>query len=154
MSCLMGENRDIFFPKLREELHLISFSEIARKYLKHLGYETYQCATESEARKRCAELIKKRQWPCYFFESDTTGEKDYEEFFSENEQLDLQKFSSIGVIKNDPNFDLEKLTFFENRINDIKSGSTWQRDDLLQLFHEMIPDFGHKETGKFLDQKM
>jgi FlaA1/EpsC-like NDP-sugar epimerase len=154
MSCLLGENRDIFFPKLSEKLHLITFSEIARKYLEQLGYEPYECETEDEARGRCAELIQQKKWPCYFFKSDTTGEKDFEEFFTDKEKLDMKKFSSIGVIKNDPNFDSDKLTYFEKRINEIRSGSTWRRDDLLQLFQEMIPDFGHKETGKFLDQRM
>ena len=111
LSLLLGENRDIFFPKLSEKLHLITFSEIAGKYLEQLGYEPYECETEDEARNRCAELIRQKNWPCYFFNSDTTGEKDFEEFFTENEKLDLEKFSSIGVIKNDPNFDSGKLTY-------------------------------------------
>ena len=80
MSGLLGENRDIFFPKLSENLHLITFAEIARKYLTQLGYEPFECESEEEARGRCSELIKLKKWPCYFFKSDTTGEKDFEEF--------------------------------------------------------------------------
>ena len=89
MSCLLGENRDIFFPKLSEHLHLTTFSNIAECYIKNLNYEPYHCSTEQEARDRSAELIKSRRWPCYFFKSDTSGEKDFEEFFTSEEILDM-----------------------------------------------------------------
>ena len=154
MSCLTGGNRDIYFPKLSEKLHLITFSEIAQKYLTQLGYDPYECESEDEARDRCSELIQKKKWPCYYFKSDTTGEKDFEEFFTDKEELEMGMFSSIGVIKNDSKFDEGKLNYFKDRIDEIKSSRIWKREDLVHLFHEMIPDFGHKDTGKFLDQKM
>ena len=154
LSALLGENRDIFFPKLSENLHLTNFAEIAAKYLTQLGYEPYECESEDEARERSSELIKQKKWPCYFFKSDTTGEKDFEEFYTENETLDMKRFSSVGVIKNEPVFEEEKLSCFEKRINEIKNSSAWSRKAIVELFHEMIPDFGHKETGKFLDQRM
>jgi UDP-N-acetylglucosamine 4,6-dehydratase len=154
LSALLGDNRDIFFPKLSENLHLTTFAEIGVKYLTQLGYEPYECESEEEARDRSSELIEQMKWPCYFFKSDTTGEKDFEEFYTENETLDMQLFSSIGVIKNEPVFEEEKLSFFEKRISEIKSYKSWSRQDIVTLFHEMILDFGHKETGKFLDQRM
>lgn len=154
LSTLFGENRDIFFPKLNESFQLITFSDIARKFLDNLGYEPFECDSEDEARDRCHELVPKKKWPCYFFKSDTTGEKDIEEFFTESETLELNKFSSIGIIKNEPNFDEGMLTYFESSVKKIKQSSAWRRSDLISLFHEMIPDFAHKETGKFLDQKM
>jgi FlaA1/EpsC-like NDP-sugar epimerase len=82
LSGLLGNNRDIFFPKLSEHLHLITFSEIAVRYLRERGYEPYECESEEEARDRADELIANKQWPCYFFNSDTTGEKDFEEGLS------------------------------------------------------------------------
>jgi FlaA1/EpsC-like NDP-sugar epimerase len=154
LSCLLGENRDIFFPKLSEKLHLTTFSDIARKYLIDLDYEPFECESEIEARDRCKELIKQKKWPCYFFKSDTTGEKDFEEFYTESETLDMNRFSSLGVIKNDPIFDEEKLCYFEKRINEIRNSTSWNRHEIVELFHYMLPDFNHKETGKFLDQKM
>ena len=154
MSGLLGGNRDIFFPKLSEKLHLITFSEIAKKYLEQLGYEPYECETEEEARSKCRELIDQKKWPCYFFNSDTTGEKDFEEFFTDKEELDMDRFSSIGVIKNEPIFEEGKLSYFEKRISEIKKSEGWNREEIVELFHKMIPGFGHKETGKFLDQKM
>jgi FlaA1/EpsC-like NDP-sugar epimerase len=86
MSTFFGGNRDVFFPKLSEKLHLERFSEIARRYLRSLGYEPYECATEEEARARVDELAARRRWPCYFFKSDTTGEKDFEEFYTDQER--------------------------------------------------------------------
>jgi FlaA1/EpsC-like NDP-sugar epimerase len=154
LSCLLGANRDIFFPKLSEKLHLITFSDIACRYLESVGYEAYECDSEEEARSSCEELILQKKWPCYFFKSDTTGEKDFEEFFTEMETIDLNKFSSVGIIKNEAIFDEGKLSHFKNSIEKIRQSATWDRSDLISLFHEMIPGFAHKETGKFLDQKM
>jgi hypothetical protein len=154
MSGLLGENRDILFPQLSKNLHLTTFSEIAQKYLTQLGYDPFVCDSEDEARDRCNELILQKRWPCYFFKSDTTGEKDFEEFFTENETIDMKRFSSIGVVKNDPMFDEDKLSYFAKRIMEIKKSSKWNRQEIIKLFHQTIPDFGHKETGKFLDQRM
>lgn len=154
LAAVMGENRDIFFPKLDENLHLITFSEIAKKYLAALGYEAYECETEEEARKRCGELIAKGQWPCYFFESDTTGEKDYEEFFTGEEDLDLKRFRSIGIIKNPAIFDEDKLNEFENVINKLIENRYWTKEQIVNLFYKIIPDFSHLETGRYLDSRM
>lgn len=154
MSCLMGENRDIFFPKLSEALNLAKFSDIAVRYLEAHGYTPYECETEDEARGRAAELISKRQWPVYFFASDTTGEKDFEEFFTEAETLDMERFQSIGVILNEPAFDPDKLDRFLADIDCIQAKKTWDKPEIVALFNEMIPDFQHKEMGKYLDSRM
>ena len=92
MSCLFGDNRDIYFPKLSDRLHLTTFSNIGERFIKNFGYEPYRCSTEQEARDRFAELIITNRWPCYFFKSDTSGEKDFEEFFTDNEILDMNRF--------------------------------------------------------------
>ena len=154
LSCLLGENRDIFFPKLSEKLHLITFSEIAVHYLEHLGYEPFECSSEDEARDRTSELIQQRRWPCYFFESDTTGEKDFEEFFTENEDLDMERFESLGVIRNEAIFQADALDRFSAGINQLRDRGHWDKQDLVDLFFEMLPDFAHLETGKYLDQRM
>ncbi|MDY0116831.1 MAG: UDP-N-acetylglucosamine 4,6-dehydratase [Sulfurimonadaceae bacterium] len=159
MSCLLGQNRDIFFPKLSEKLHLITFADIAVKYLEKLGLEPYICKTEEEARDFFIENSKlniqnSKQWPCYFFASDTTGEKDFEEFFTDKEVLDMQRFENLGVIKNEAIFDEDKLEMFTKRITDMKTKREWSKEEIVELFFEMIPDFGHKETGKYLDNKM
>jgi UDP-N-acetylglucosamine 4,6-dehydratase len=127
MSCLLGDNRDILFPKLSEKLHLTTFAEIAVKYLESLGYEPHLCATEDEARGRAEELIATKRWPCYFFDSDTTGEKDFEEFFTADESLDMDRFESIGVIRNEPVFDAQYLDHFVTRIGELKAAGSGTR---------------------------
>jgi FlaA1/EpsC-like NDP-sugar epimerase len=154
MSCLLGENRDIFFPKLSEDFNLTTFSDIAIRYLADLGYEAFECATEDEARDRVPDLIDKKQWPCYFFSSDTTGEKDFEEFFTANEVLDMNRFDCVGVIKNAPIFDDKKLQNFTDTIEAIRRQPTWDKPEIVALFNTMIPDFAHMETGKYLDGRM
>jgi len=154
LSGLLGENRDILFPKLSDKLHLITFSEIAVRYLRERGYEPYECDSEDEARDRAEELIANKQWPCYFFNSDTTGEKDFEEFFSDNEDLDMARFETVGVIKNGPDFDEAKLDDFMEGIEALRKKGTWTKDDIVKLYFGLLPEFAHKETGKYLDQRM
>jgi len=159
MSCIFGENRDIFFPKLSENLHLITFANIAVKYLENLGYEPYLCETEDEARNFFTQnsefrIRNSKKWPCLFTASDTTGEKDFEEFFTDNEVLDMERFENLGIIKNEALFDENKLNHFETTIKNFKENLSWTKEDIVKEFFTMIPDFGHKETGKYLDGKM
>ena len=154
MSCIFGENRDIFFPKLSEDLHLITFADIAVKYLAQIGFEPYLCSTEEEARELIKTLPNKKKWPCLFTNSDTTGEKDFEEFFTDKEVLDMHRFENLGIIKNKLIINDELLNHFESSINNLKTNLKWSKEEIVKLFHSMIPDFGHKETGKYLDGKM
>ena len=154
LSGLFGNNRDIFFPKLSEKLHLIKFSEIAVKYLLDKGFKPYECLSEDEARVKAAKLIEKKEWPCYFFNSDTTGEKDFEEFFTDNEELDLKSYKSIGVIRNEPDFNESKLEHFMISVENLIRKGNWKKNEIVELFFNLIPEFEHKETGKYLDQRM
>ncbi|WP_299764754.1 UDP-N-acetylglucosamine 4,6-dehydratase [uncultured Dokdonia sp.] len=154
MSCIFGENRDIFFPKLDDNLHLISFADIAVKYLTQLGYEPFLCKNEDEARALMSSLPEEKKWPCYFSKSDTTGEKSFEEFFTDEEVLDLERFSKLGVIKNEAIYDEHLIDLFDEKINHMKEEGRWTRVEIVNLFHKLIPNFGHKDLGKFLDSKM
>jgi UDP-N-acetylglucosamine 4,6-dehydratase len=154
MSCIFGENRDIFFPKLSEALHLISFAEIAVKYLEQLGYEPHLCETEDEARALAPTLPEQGRWACLFSSSDTTGEKDFEEFFTDQETLDMERFEHLGVIKNEATFDRAKLEAFSEMIAGMKARKSWGKQEIVDLFLRINPDFDHKETGKYLDGKM
>ena len=154
MSCIFGDNRDIFFPKLSEDLHLISFSDIAVKYLKNIGYEPYLCEDEDEAIKLMKTLPTQGKWPCLFTRSDTTGEKDFEEFYTDSEILDMNKFEKLGIIKNGADFNEELLNNFEETIKDLKINLSCKKKYIVEEFFKMIPDFRHKETGKYLDGKM
>ncbi len=153
MSCLLGENRDIFFPKLDPAAHLLTFSEIAVRYLASLGYEPDLCASEDEARQK-ASARTGRSWPCYFFDSDTTGEKPFEEFFVDGQDLDLERYPNIGVIRNAAHGDRRPLERFLSRIEALRARGAWTKEELVALFAETAPEFTHHETGKYLDDRM
>ncbi len=159
MSCLLGDNKDIFFPKLREDLHLITFAEIAVNYLNQLGYEPFICESEEEAREFFNRNIQSstsniRYWPCFFSSSDTTGEKDFEEFFMDGEILDMERFHNLGIVKSRLGFDEELLDHFTLKIQSFLEEKKWKKNEILELFYDLIPGFDHKETGKYLDSKM
>jgi len=154
MSCIFGQNRDIYFPKLSESLHLISFAEIAVLYLKQRGYEPYLCNSEDDARSLIKTLPDQKKWPCLFTGSDTTGEKDFEEFFTKNEILDMTQYENMGIIKNELAYDASKLSDFEKEIDRIKGSDSWDKKSIVSLFMAMLPEFHHKDTGKYLDGKM
>ena len=154
LAAVYGHNLDVFFPKLSETLHLTTFSDISREYLRQRGYQPFECDSEQEARSRVDELRKKGFWPCYFFESDTAGEKDVEEFHTDEESVDYERFRTIGVIRNSASFDSTALENFERACGDLRERGTWTKRDLVTLFQDILPNFDHLETGKYLDQRM
>ena len=154
MSCIFGENRDIFFPKLSEALHLISFADIAIKYLNDKGFEPYLCDTEDEARELIKTLPEQGKWPCLFTKSDTTGEKDFEEFYTDKETLNMERFENLGVIKNEPEYNESQLNNFKDTIEQLKSSMNWDKKAIVNEFFKMIPEFGYHDNGKHLDGKM
>jgi FlaA1/EpsC-like NDP-sugar epimerase len=154
MSGLLGGNKEIFFPKLNASLDLKKFSDIAQNYLTALGYEVFLCESENEARRKCSELIEKKKWPCYFFASDTTGEKPFEEFYTGTEDLILDKFESIGIIENKLEFDEASLDDFLIKLDKFQISKSWDKKQILEIFNSVLPNFEHIEKGKNLDQRM
>tara|TARA_B110000305_G_C19433741_1_gene637661 strand:+ start:800 stop:1990 length:1191 start_codon:yes stop_codon:yes gene_type:complete len=154
LSCIFGENREIFFPKLSKEQHLLSFSDIAIKYLKEKGYEAHICKTEDEARKLVKILPEQKKWPCLFTSSDTTGEKEVEEFYTDKEILNMDRFKNLGVIKNVTNYDESKLNKFENVINELKTSMSWDKKLIVNEFFKIIPEFEYYDKNNYLDGKM
>lgn len=153
-ACLLGETRECFFPMPGDELEATSFRTVAENYLESRGYRPHPCGSEDEARSRVAELAARGEWPCYFFRSDTTGEKLLEEFHTVRETVDLQRFREIGVVRWPRVEESEQLTAFVERIEAMSASGRWARNDLLEMLAELVPDFTHKETGKFLDDRM
>ena len=100
------------------------------------------------------DLPEQGKWPCLFSPSDTTGEKDFEEFFMENEDVDFERFQNLGVVKNGFTESEEKLNYFLSEVNRVKEAGSWTKEEIVLLFHEMIPGFGHEEKGNYLDSKM
>ena len=148
LSCIFGENRDIFFPKLSESKNLLSFSDLAIKYLSEKGYEAYICKTEDEARELVKTLPDHKKWPCLFTNSNTTGEKETEEFFTENEEVDMNMFINLGIIKNNPENYNNALNDFENAINKLKSNIKWDKKSIINEFNKLIPNFKYYDKKK------
>ncbi|MBK7870849.1 MAG: polysaccharide biosynthesis protein [Saprospiraceae bacterium] len=172
LACVLGEPRDIFFPKLAET-QMKTFSDIGTALLREIGYEPDFCQNEEEARE------KSRQWavgglqtsnlkpqtsnlkpqtsnlyPVYYFESDTSGEKPYEEFYTEDETVDASSYQALGIVKGKPNYTLIELDSIFSQIQQLFQSNTTDKHSIVQLLTELLPNFQHIETGKNLDQKM
>lgn len=154
LSGLLGKNNDIFFPKLESGIELISFSEIAKSFLEGIGYEPHNCVDEEEARKEAQNLIRNNKWPCLFLNSDTTGEKPFEEFFTSSDEINLNKFKNIGVMKNVIDISISDLEKFEKKVLKMINELSWTKEEIIRLFLDLIPNFEHLELDKNLDQKM
>ncbi|GLR18872.1 polysaccharide biosynthesis protein [Portibacter lacus] len=154
LACLLGETSDIFFPKLEED-QMLTFSTIAIDFLKSMNLEADQCSSEEEAKLKAANWkIGDTTYPVYFFSTDTSGEKSFEEFYTEKDDVDMTTFEALGVIKgsNVPNksdIDLTLKAFQELFNNDEVN-----KAKVVNLLSTYLPDFKHIETGKSLDQKM
>jgi FlaA1/EpsC-like NDP-sugar epimerase len=154
LSALRGDNGEIYFPKLDGELNMITFAEIAEKFLVQNGFQPYLCKSESDARSKVFELKEQKKWPCYFSSSDTTGEKAYEEFYMDHEEVDFSQYIALGIVKNSASASDKKLCQFQHDINELKRSGAWTRQDILDLFKLLLPGLDHQEKGKFLDEKM
>ena len=152
LTCILGQSGDIFFPKLSIDSHLISFKDIAVKFLETLGFEVTICKTEEEAKSKSKNIIL-NQYPVYFFDSETSGEKLYEEFYTDEEKLDLDKFEQLGIIKNAVRRNIDEI---DNLIKDFETMflNIKQKSDVVKILDTFMPNFKHIETGMNLDQKM
>ncbi len=155
-SILLGGHREIFFPNLDSEADLLTFSEIAGRFLTSQGYEPFEVSSEDEARDRCAELIESGKWPCFFFESDTAGEKPFEEFYSGDDIVDWNRFQDIGVISQRALNAAEKarVEAFLVTIESLRAKGRWAKADLTAAIYEACPELSHAVSDRSLDEKM
>ncbi len=154
MACMLGESGDIFFPKLEEE-QMMNFKDITVSFLNELGYEPLICASEEEARYEATRLTPgSKTYPVYFFVSETSGEKTFEEFYTEGEQLDLESFKALGVIKNAPKKSFSEIELMIGELNRVLKDPGVLKSDIVKVMSDFLPSFHHIETGKNLDQKM
>jgi FlaA1/EpsC-like NDP-sugar epimerase len=155
LSCFAGQNREILFPKFQPESDMVSFDEIARKFLKGEGYEPVECESDAEAVKKAAERKDSDNWwPCHFSKSDTSGEKAYEEFTDPGESVDNERFKRVGVVTSPLYHGREVL---DKAIDDLKSLRTkgqWTKEELVRIVKDAVPEIDHVESDKNLDQKM
>ncbi|MEM8526436.1 MAG: polysaccharide biosynthesis protein, partial [Bacteroidota bacterium] len=154
LACLLGDTKDIFYPKLRED-QMLTFSKIAEDFLAELKLKPDYCSSEAEAKMKAMEwTMESSTYPVYFFKTDTSGEKAYEEFFTSSDVLDTSTFQSLGVIKNSPAHPKSNLNATLREFQDLFTKDRITKPDIISLLNQHLPDFSHIETGKLLDQKM
>ena len=154
LSCMLGANREIFFPKL-EEAQMMTFDAIARALLKEHGYNVLECASDEEAVDRASELKNgNRAYPVHFSVSDTSGEKAFEEFFTDGESVDMERFSSLGVITDKSIPDFDKVNAVMQKLDVAFENINLTKDDVVEIIKGYLPNFEHIEKGKSLDSKM
>ncbi len=154
LACMLGHSGEIFFPKLATS-DMKTFSDIASALLRSLGLEPYPCASEQEAKLAASQWNDANAaYPVYYFGSDTSGEKSFEEFFTENEEIDWDRFESLGVIKNAPRKDFRHIDVMFQKLTSIFAKEKIVKTDIVRLLADFIPNFEHIETGKNLDDKM
>ena len=155
-SAVLGNAREIFFPKLDASGDLLTFSEIAARFVRANGYEPQEVSSEEEARATAEEVIASGKWPCYFFDSDTSGEKPFEEFFASEDAIDWDRFDDIGVITMPSlnSIEYERVKHFIKTVTSLRSTGKWTKLELVALIREACPELEHIDTGKFLDGKM
>lgn len=155
MASIMGKSGDIFFPKLDEDRDMIPFDRIAVDLLNELGLKPDICKTEDEARQKALLLNEhSTSYPIYFFGSDTSGEKPYEEFFTEKEILDMDSFVNLGVIKNSKKRNRKEIVAIFDRLHSLFDSEQVTKEAIVEILNEYLPNFHHIETGKGLDSKM
>lgn len=154
LSCMLGKNREIFFPKLEEE-QMITFDKIATTLLKEHGYEVLKCSSDEEAVNKAEDLKHGSiQYPVHYSVSDTSGEKTYEEFFTENEIVDFNRFKALGVVIRKSIPDKQKVTNLFEKLNVVFDKEETTKEEIIAIMKNYLPNFEHIETGKFLDSKM
>ena len=154
LACMLGKNREIFFPRLEEE-QMMTFDQIAIKLLKEYGYEALQGESDEEAIDISTRLEKgSKKYPVHFSKSDTSGEKSYEEFYTSAEKVDLGRFQSLGVITEKEIPEKEKIDFLFVKLDQIFEKEGTRKEDVVCVLREYLPNFEHIETGKSLDSKM
>jgi FlaA1/EpsC-like NDP-sugar epimerase len=154
LACVLGKSGDIFFPKLANE-QMMTFSSIGDKFLESIGYTPEYCGTEEEARLKALSLNENSTtYPVYYFTSDTSGEKSFEEFFTNEEVVDGDSYSALGVVKNAPKKSFESIDLMIEGLATVFLKDDLAKEDIVSEMKKFLPNFSHIETGKNLDQKM
>ena len=154
LSCILGENRAIFFPKLAEA-QMMTFDAIGTELLKVHGYEVLKCSSDEEAIEKAEELKRgSNKYPVHYAKSDTSGEKPFEEFVTDNENADMNRFGSLGVITGKQVPDKGRVEVLFKELNAAFDKDETTKEEVVSIMKKYLPNFEHIETGKSLDSKM
>lgn len=154
LACILGNSGEIFFPKLGEK-QMLTFSSICDEYVRAIGYEKEEFITDDEAKKFASEMaFNNKKYPVVYFKSDTTGEKAYEEFYIPGEKINMERFTSLGVIEEVEKRPMAEIEAFFYEMERIFLKPDFTKEEVVEAIKSFIPNFEHEEKGKNLDQKM
>ena len=154
LSCVLGNNREIFFPRL-EEAQMMTFDKIATNLILENGYEVIECTDEKKAIEASTKLLNgSKEYPVCYSHSDTSGEKAFEEFFTEEEEVDFSRMKSLGIVINKIIPDKTKVKELFEKLKNVFAQEKATKEEVVQIIKEYLPNFEHVETGKSLDDKM
>ncbi len=153
MTCILGETGDIYFPKLNEN-QLINFKTITNDFFKYLNKEIKVCKSEKEAKEMVINMSDNSSYPVYFFKTETSGEKLFEEFYTSEDNVNLNLYESIGVITNSIKPSISEMELMINEIETLFKRELYQKEYIIKIMNKILSNFSHIETGKSLDQKM
>lgn len=154
MACILGKSAEIYFPKL-DQSQVMTFSQIATDLLTDMGYQLDHCKNDTEAREKAKKFKDSdKKYPVIFSKSDTTGEKDYEEFYTKDESVDMQTYHSLGIVSVKNKSDKKQIQKTLDKLSQLFEKEHLDKGELVLAIKEVIPNFEHKETGKYLDAKM
>jgi len=154
IACMLGASKEVFFPKLRPD-QMLTFSDIGVNFLKEFGFDAHLCISENEAKTYADSMDSSlNKYPVYFFSSDTSGEKMYEEFVADNEESDMDRFSALGVISYENRKPIEDISMMTKELLKVFELPNLEKHIILSKIKEILPNFAHVETHKNLDQKM
>ena len=153
LACILGKSSDIFFPKLEKE-EMVFFKDITHQLISELDKTIKICSSEDEAKKLLSITKESSEYPVYYFDTDTSGEKHYEEFYSEKDSINLSRFQNLGIINNRSNKSIATINKIVEELRFKFQEENYEKDDIIELLNKYLPDFSHSETGKSLDQKM
>ena len=154
LACMLGKNREIFFPSLEEE-QMMTFDKIATAYLQENGFEVLECASDEEAIDKAEDLKKgSHRYPVHYSGSNTSGEKAYEEFYTETESLDLNRLKALGIVTGKEIPDKERVKVLFDELNNVLKKEETTKKEVIAIMKAYLPNFEHIETGKSLDSKM
>lgn len=151
LACIIGKTGEIYFPRLKEE-QVMTFSTIAKNLLHYNGFDIYECSSESEALKKVQNIEK--EYPVYFSKSTTSGEKPYEEFFTENETVDFTRHNKLGVIQNLEFKEKSEIEILIDKLKQKFAKPETTKKEIVLIMKDFLENFDHIETGTSLDSKM
>ena len=154
LACILGKGGEVFFPKLGED-QMLSFSTICDDFIKAEDFIKKECCSEIEAKQYAYNMkLGSTNYPVVYFKSDTTGEKEYEEFYVQGERIDLQRFLALGVVTQATRHKLEDIDAFFEKLESIFIKEDFTKAQVVDAIKGFIPNFEHEEKEKNLDQKM